>query len=57
MLILQPTSTLFLTKAIFETTELLSDIFAIYDNKYGVRNLENGVEFYFELNMRQGRQA
>lgn len=24
-----------------------------YDNKYGVRNLENGVEFYFELDMRQ----
>ena len=23
-----------------------------YDNKYGVRNLENGVEFYFELDMR-----
>lgn len=39
MLILQPTSTLFLTKAIFETTELLSDIFAIYDNKYGVTAL------------------
>ena len=24
-----------------------------YDNKYGVNNLENGVEFYFELDMRQ----
>ena len=24
-----------------------------YDNKYGVKNLENGVEFYFELDMRQ----
>ena len=24
-----------------------------YDNKYGVRNLENGVEFYFELDLRQ----
>ena len=32
-------------------------IMSNYDNKYGVRNLENGVEFYFELNMRQGRQA
>ena len=21
-----------------------------YDNKYGVQNVENGVEFYFELN-------
>ena len=24
-----------------------------YDNKYGVKNLENGVEFYFELDLRQ----
>ena len=24
-----------------------------YDNKYGVNNLENGVEFYFELDVRQ----
>lgn len=24
-----------------------------YDNKYGVSNLENGVEFYFELDLRQ----
>lgn len=31
-------------------------IMSNYDNKYGVRNLENGVEFYFELDMRQGRQ-
>lgn len=30
-------------------------IMSNYDNKYGVRNLENGVEFYFELDMRQGR--
>lgn len=28
-----------------------------YDNKYGVNNLENGVEFYFELDMRQVGQA
>ena len=28
-----------------------------YDNKYGVRNLENGVEFYFELDMKQERQV
>ena len=28
-------------------------IMSNYDNKYGVRNLENGVEFYFELDMRQ----
>ncbi len=27
-------------------------IMSNYDNKYGVRNLENGVEFYFELDMR-----
>ena len=26
-----------------------------YDNKYGVKNLENGVEFYFELDLRQRR--
>ena len=32
-------------------------IMSNYDNKYGVRNLENGVEFYFELDMKQGRQA
>lgn len=32
-------------------------IMSNYDNKYGVRNLENGVEFYFELDMRQGRQT
>ena len=32
-------------------------IMSNYDNKYGVLNLENGVEFYFELDMRQGRQA
>ena len=31
-------------------------IMSNYDNKYGVRNLENGVEFYFELDMKQGRQ-
>ena len=24
-----------------------------YDNKFGVNNLENGVEFYFELDVRQ----
>ena len=24
-----------------------------YNNKYGVKNLENGVEFYFELDLRQ----
>ena len=28
-----------------------------YDNKYGVRNLENGVEFYFELDVRQVGQS
>lgn len=28
-------------------------IMSNYDNKYGVKNLENGVEFYFELDMRQ----
>ena len=28
-----------------------------YDNKYGVNNLENGVEFYFELDMRQKGQS
>ena len=28
-----------------------------YDNKYGVHNLENGVEFYFELDMRQEGQT
>lgn len=27
-------------------------IMSNYDNKYGVRNLENGVEFYFELDMK-----
>lgn len=27
-------------------------IMSNYDNKYGVKNLENGVEFYFELDMR-----
>ena len=32
-------------------------IMSNYDNKYGVRNLENGVEFYFELDMKQERQA
>ncbi len=32
-------------------------IMSNYDNKYGVRNLENGVEFYFELDMRQEEQA
>ena len=32
-------------------------IMSNYDNKYGVHNLENGVEFYFELDMKQGRQA
>lgn len=32
-------------------------IMSNYDNKYGVRNLENGVEFYFELDMKQGIQA
>lgn len=31
-------------------------IMSNYDNKYGVRNLENGVEFYFELDLRQGGQ-
>ncbi len=28
-----------------------------YDNKYGVNNLENGVEFYFELDMKKVGQA
>ena len=28
-----------------------------YDNKYGVRNSENGVEFYFELDVRQVGQS
>ena len=28
-------------------------IMSNYDNKYGVKNLENGVEFYFELDLRQ----
>ena len=28
-----------------------------YDDKYGVRNLENGVEFYFELDVRQVGQS
>ena len=32
-------------------------IMSNYDNKYGVRNLENGVEFYFELDMKQERQV
>ena len=32
-------------------------IMSNYDNKYGVRNLENGVEFYFELDMRQEGQT
>lgn len=32
-------------------------IMSNYDNKYGVRNLENGVEFYFELDMRQKGQS
>lgn len=32
-------------------------IMSNYDNKYGVKNLENGVEFYFELDMRQKGQA
>lgn len=31
-------------------------IMSNYDNKYGVKNLENGVEFYFELDMRQNGQ-
>ncbi len=31
-------------------------IMSNYDNKYGVKNLENGVEFYFELDMRQKGQ-
>ena len=32
-------------------------IMSNYDNKYGVKNLENGVEFYFELDMRQKGQS
>ena len=32
-------------------------IMSNYDNKYGVKNLENGVEFYFELDMRQVGQS
>jgi len=32
-------------------------IMSNYDNNYGVRNLENGVEFYFELDMRQKGQS
>ena len=32
-------------------------IMSNYDNKYGVKNLENGVEFYFELDMRQVEQS
>ena len=29
---------------------LVKAIMSKYDNKYGVQNVENGVEFYFELN-------
>lgn len=32
-------------------------IMSNYANKYGVKNLENGVEFYFELDMRQKGQS
>ena len=32
-------------------------IMSNYDNKYGAKNLENGVEFYFELDMRQKGQS
>ena len=36
---------------------LVKAIMGNYDNKYGVRNLENGVEFYFELDVRQVGQS
>ena len=35
---------------------LVKAIMSNYKNKYGVNNLENGVEFYFELNMTQKRR-
>ena len=37
--------------------KLVSDFVPNYDNKFGVNNLENGVEFYFELDMKKVGQA